>query len=145
MMERRQTGAKSIDPAMRGRGGRCRGESRSLGMGGKRKQVETKAYYTVQAQTKAEESTRSVWTGGGGDEALGVGARRTRLPVSAGVLVCKPARQSKRREVLVSGLGMPDSRDWGRTSVGAWGLCRDEQRLRRRQDEGDGETGHGGE
>ena len=62
VMERRQTGAKSIDPAMRGRGGRCRGESRSLGMGGKRKQVETKDYYTVQAQTKAEESTRSVWT-----------------------------------------------------------------------------------
>ena len=61
------------------------------------------------------------------------------------MLVCKPARQSKRRVVLVSGLGMPDSRDWERTSVGAWGLCRDEQRLRRQQDEGDGETGHGGE
>jgi hypothetical protein len=53
VMECRQAGAKSIDPAMRGRGWRCRGESRLLGMGGKRKRVETKANYTVQAQTKA--------------------------------------------------------------------------------------------
>jgi hypothetical protein len=41
--------------------------------------------------------------------------------------------------VVVGGLGMPDSRDWKRTSVGAGGgLCRNEQRLRRGQDEGDG-------
>jgi hypothetical protein len=94
----------------------------------------------VQAKTQAAKCTRSGWKGGGGDEALGVGARRTSLPISAALLVC---RGSETEQASGDG-GGGRAGDAGQPRLEAhvrwgWGgLCRNEQRLRRGQDEGDG-------
>jgi hypothetical protein len=109
----------------------------------KKKQVETEPNYTVQAKTRAGKCTRNVCSGGGGDEALGVRARRTSLPVGAALLFAKPARQSKRRVVLEGGLGMPDSRDW--EAHVRWGLGTVSQRATPATETGRGRGGRRGD
>jgi hypothetical protein len=79
----------------------------------------------VQAKTQAAKCTRSGWKGGGGDEALGVGARRTSLPVSAALLVC---RGSETEQASGDGGGGGRAGDAGQPRLEAhvrwgWGDC----------------------